>query len=163
MVLIERLSRSGSLLPLLAALVVGGLILAGGLDRRVGRRPAGGPEPVERPDWAVEHAQALRGRFKQKSQVVRELLAGRLTLLEAAARFRALDHAPPPFNWEMFREVHRGDSDEERHCREVIVGVEAELIDSDPCLCLAICEQLERELQQHLERGPLRLPDVDDR
>jgi hypothetical protein len=87
------------------------------------------------------------------------LAAGRLTLLGAAARFRALDLAPPAFHWKAFRAAFRGDSDEERHCREVIAWVEMELEQTDPCLALATRARLVAELEQHLKRG-LRLSDV---
>jgi hypothetical protein len=58
-----------------------------------------------------------------KQEVVRELLDGRLTLREAAARFQKLNEACSVYDWERFRETFAGRTDEERHCRQVLVTV----------------------------------------
>jgi len=44
-----------------------------------------------------EQCRAIRRRVEAKSQLAREVIEGRLTLLEAAARFHDLDLQPPPF------------------------------------------------------------------
>jgi hypothetical protein len=80
-------------------------------------------------------------------------------LLEAAARFRALNRANPSFHWGRFRAAYPGGGDEERHCREVIARVETELGGADPCLALTTLTALGAELDKRLKRGPLPLPD----
>ena len=52
-----------------------------------------------------------------------------------------------------------GDSDEERHCREVIGNVRARLEDQGEQGHEQVL-RLEAELRHHLERGTLRLPET---
>jgi hypothetical protein len=73
----------------------------------------------------------------------------------------ALDSTGPPFSWQQFREAFGGNSDEERHCREVIGFVRSAL---EVQHCPTAQEQAQRreaELRQHLRRRPLRLPEVE--
>src|SRR5262249_42463826 len=107
-------------------------------------------------DWNRE---AILARVAARAAIVDEVLAERMSLLEAAAHFRDLDRAPPSILWDRFRAFYPGDSDDERHCREVIGNVRARVEDQgeqgpDPVL------RLESELRQHLERGTLRLPET---
>jgi hypothetical protein len=55
-----------------------------------------------------------------KARVLLRLVDGRMTLREAADSFRVLDEANPHFNWSQFRSTHSGNTEEERHCREVM-------------------------------------------
>lgn len=97
---------------------------------------------------------------EQMGEVVRAVIASRITLLEAAARFRELDRQLPEFNWEMFRQAYPGSSDAERHCRHVIASAEAELC-RRPQEAAGVVARLEAELQEHLKRdGAICLPDV---
>jgi hypothetical protein len=89
-----------------------------------------------------------------KDAVAAKVLAGRLTLLEAAARFRDLDRGPPAFDWEHFRAGTPNMSDEERHCREVINRVASTWPDE-----AAVVVRLERELEKHRRHGTLHLPE----
>jgi hypothetical protein len=80
------------------------------------------------------------------------------SLLEAAARFRDLDHGPPPIRWDRFRLSYPGASDDERHSREVIGFVSARVEDQgEPGREQVL--RLEATLQAHLERGTLWLPE----
>jgi hypothetical protein len=115
-------------------------------------------EEVRRGAEMDQRGRGFARRLEEKERLVQELLAGQLTLLEAAAYFRALDQAPPEFYWEAFRAAHAGDSDEERHCNEVITFVEAALGETDRGKADGICERLRAELRQHLQQGPLCLP-----
>jgi hypothetical protein len=81
------------------------------------------------------------------------VLAGRLTLLQAAACFRDLNQQPPEFHWELFRAQTPGMSDDERHCRAVI-----DLIRLDRTVEAASVARLVQELEGHLRRGTLDLP-----
>jgi hypothetical protein len=100
-------------------------------------------------------------RLAGKKVLAEGLATGRLTLPEAAARARALDRAAPDFPWEAFRLTRPGQSDEERHCREVIEHVRANL-PLGPTLSEELALRLEAELQAHLAAGTLRLPQVED-
>src|SRR5262245_13847278 len=63
-------------------------------------------------DWKRE---AILARVSARAAIVDEILTGRMSLLEAAARFRDLDRGPPPILWDRFRAYYPGDSDDERH------------------------------------------------
>jgi hypothetical protein len=102
--------------------------------------------------------EALLRRIEAKEAVVAELVAGRLTLLQAAARFRALKGDPPgvaelfPPEW--------GRSEGERLCREVMVWVNGWLAERAPERAAAVAARLEAELRQHRDpSGTVRLPD----
>jgi hypothetical protein len=156
MVLIARVPRNGILL---AAMLAGaGLILAlPRADTRNGclEKEAGPKQISMRLD---EEFRGTIARLEAKQRVLNKLLAGWLTFLEAVAHFRALDQLPPAFHWDHFRDLYPGNSDEERHCREVIRW----LLNTadDPCLGLAHAGRYESELNALLKRGPICLPDV---
>jgi hypothetical protein len=107
-----------------------------------------------------ERLQAIAQRVKRRQRVTDELVAGRLTLLEAAALFRALDRAPPAFNWDIFRLYTPGNSDDERHCHEVIAWVYLTLRVTDQCKAEALRQDLDRQLGEHQRLGPLRLDEI---
>jgi hypothetical protein len=78
-------------------------------------------------------AEALRGqkeaiftRAEARQQVIDELIAGRMTLKQAVARFGELN-AMEPEQMTVVRETFPGDSDEERLCRQVLGQVQVEL------------------------------------
>lgn len=89
-----------------------------------------------------------------KRAVVHELLAERLTLHQAAARFQELDATVPPTQLAHWRENCLGDTDEERYCWTVVRYVGTDLLDR-PQQARAVRQRLERELPNHLRR---RLP-----
>jgi hypothetical protein len=64
--------------------------------------------------------------IEARGQVAREVIAGRLTLLEAAARFQAISLSRPS-HLPVSHAAYSGDSDEERLCRQVIAYVDFEL------------------------------------
>lgn len=120
-----------------------------GADGSAEQAPPRGPGP----DDQVERALL---RFAQKERLAAEVIDGRLSLPEAAARFLALDEEDPEFNWTAFRLYVPGRSDDERHCRQVIRYVEGRLqgrTDVDP----GLAERLGAELQDRLDRGGLAL------
>ena len=94
-------------------------------------------------------------RVRAKEAVVTELLAGRVTLLQAAARFRAIDRAMPEGFWARFGRTRPDDSDHEYYCRQVI-GYVTPTTDDDRSWELVL--RLEAELREHLKNGTLRLP-----
>jgi hypothetical protein len=87
-------------------------------------------------------------RLEQKRDIARKVIAGELTLLDAAHRYQVINESGPHFYWEGFRVYHDGDTDEERHCREVADRVEGELVATDPCLGLALRARLLTELEK---------------
>jgi hypothetical protein len=114
-----------------------------------------------------QRAPALHRRMQRKQRVVQAVLAGRVTLLEAAAYFRALDREGPSYNWDYFRARWPGDSDDERHCHQVLDFVYLQMGGSNGspaepvnCMAEAARTKLRAELDEHLRRGQLRLPEV---
>jgi hypothetical protein len=162
MTLISRLPGAGLLLP------VGVTVLVGAVVARAWWR--GDILPGEREDRSerlrqVEMEQKLRAivcRNKRKHRLALAVLAGRVTLLDGAAYFRALDHQPPVFNWSHFRDRWPGDSDDERHCHEVIHWVYLALSDEDPCQAEVMRARLRAELSERVCRGPLRLREISE-
>ena len=112
-------------------------------------------ESAEQTQGEMGRRQALVvERIAAKNRVTAELIGGRLTLLEAAARFRDLNDIPEDCP-DPYRQAFSGDSDGEKLCRQVIAWVAAELRGrSSP-----LVECLEAELQDLLGRGAIELPD----
>jgi hypothetical protein len=114
--------------------------------------------PEEARQAALEQKfQGITQRARRKQRVAEEVLAGRLTLLEAAALFRALDHGPPEFHWGRFRASWPGKNDDERHCQEAIHWVYLALRDTNPGNAEALRQDLNTQLSEHQRLGPLRL------
>ena len=145
-----------------------------GAEREVGGRARGRTprvaDPAEQPDgdrpgrcdWlSVLRAEQRRtgeldarlARILQhtsiKEEIAARVLAGRLTLHEAAARFHELHAEAPDFNWTAFRRIVPGRSDEERHCRLVIAYAQA--LADRPGEAEAIGARLGAELDYYLE------------
>jgi hypothetical protein len=142
----------------LAAILAGtGLILAlTRADRSGCLETESDPDQISRRlDEDLREALALSAA---KKVVIRKLLAGRLGLREAAAHFRVLDHRHPGFYWDGFRDSYPGNSDEERHCREVIGWL---VNADDDCLALATAARCESELNALLKGWPICLPTID--
>jgi hypothetical protein len=114
-------------------------------------------EEDERSQELDDRRAALNVRMEAKVQIIQDLIAGRLTLLAAAARFRDLNSRPPHFHWGRFRMAYAGATDDEKHCNEVLAAVEAcrgGRDSADP-----LVDRLRRELEQHVREGTLRLPE----
>jgi hypothetical protein len=88
--------------------------------------------------------------LREKDQVARAVIDGRLTLVEAAARFRAIN-ASRPANLPVCLDQYPGKTDEERVCREVIGYVETRLPEQPGTS--AFLARLESELEAHLAAG----------
>jgi hypothetical protein len=122
----------------------------------------GGEDPLEDAKFrALCNAVSQRGLAKGRLAV--DVAAGRLTLLEAAARFRELNSQWPPFDWHLWRGfIHvrfPGVSDDEGLCRQVIICAKSALWEKPEEAELVAC-RLEAELDEHLRHGTLRLPPV---
>jgi hypothetical protein len=148
-----------------ALLFVGMAVLAGAMTLALRDRWTGAPQghpsaAAEYREKARQKVRAYLRRVARKEQVVQEVLAGQLNLLEAAALFRALDHGPPEFHWDYFHDRWPGDTDEERHCHEVIDCVGSVLRRAADSRDQEVCARLRAELVEHLCRGTLHLPDL---
>ena len=98
-------------------------------------------------------------RFRHQGEAWDELRAGRLSLLEAAMRFRELGEAGPPFDWEGFRRLNPGRTDEERFCRLVLGCAPGALSGNEPSRRTLALGRLEREWQEYLAAlGPDDFP-----
>ena len=146
---------------LLAALVACGAALAlrPGADPRVVPGSVGGSDPPARSnEEGVDPCRQAMRRATDKRRLAAEAIEGRLSLVDAAARFRDLNAAAPAFNRQAFCTAYPGGSDDERDCRAVLNFVRVELQgrrDADP----ALAERLEAELHDLLGRGDFRLPE----
>jgi hypothetical protein len=107
-----------------------------------------------------EQEAALRAdvldRSRRLEEVTVEVRAGRLSLLDAAARARDVQSASPYFPWDHFRRMHPAATDDERFCRLVIelaAPSGGTLRGADP-----VVARLEAELEAHRKNGTLRLP-----
>jgi hypothetical protein len=81
-----------------------------------------------------------------KHRVTQEVLNHGMSLREAAARFQALNAACPEYDWNEFRRLFPGKTDEERHCRQVLAAVRLRL-ERDRTQGNLLLSQLEAELQ----------------
>jgi hypothetical protein len=119
------------------------------------------PSEVRRRREELQHALAgAHARLEARRQIAREVLAGRLDLLTAAAEFRRLDQQVPRVAT-VLATWHPEMSPGERACRHVFVWVEDEVCRSSqgPVYCemlVRLGEQLEQEIRAH---GEVQLPD----
>jgi hypothetical protein len=91
----------------------------------------------------------VRLRSVKKAHVVREVLAGRMTLLEGAADFRTVNSDPPDFPGTLPSNIP-GRTENERYCRLVLERVKRASQDLAPSHADEILRQLEKELETHL-------------
>jgi hypothetical protein len=97
-------------------------------------------------------------RLVAKEDTLQELLDGRLTLWQAAARFRDLDATAPV---SARREAERrfpDISEEERSCR-LVIAWSAEWEERQPGGGTGVARRLTAELEDALRHGPISLPD----
>jgi hypothetical protein len=101
--------------------------------------------------------EACAHRLDARTRIARKLIDGRLSLLEAADRYRDLNETAADFDWYGFRHSYPGQSDDERTCRQVIKTA-ISLAEDDAKQLVAVTERLERELHSHLQHGSLCIP-----
>ena len=87
--------------------------------------------------------------------IARAVVEGRLTLAEAAERFREVNESTPDFNRRTFRKAFPGASDEERYARWVIALAEGQCR-GDGCRAREVAALLKAELGEGLRRGTFR-------
>lgn len=71
--------------------------------------------------------QATFENAEQKTLVVRDLLAQKITLTEAATRFEELHKASPFYDEAKFQCMFEGANNQERYCRQVMMHAKAAL------------------------------------
>jgi hypothetical protein len=100
-------------------------------------------------------------RCKAKEDVVRAVIAGELTLLEAAARFRDVNASLPKAR-AVVQQAYAGLPYEHALCRQVIAYAGAELRHQGSAPKENVLHGLEAELEEHLRRyGKVCLPEDD--
>ena len=105
-----------------------------------------------------EKSQIVLARIKLKGQIIEDLCARRLSLLEAASRFRNLDKILPESFPGHFARYYDCDSDEECYCLRVIVATQAQL-ESLNKPHVTLVAGLRAELRERLNEGTLQLSD----
>ena len=155
-----RYLASGALCVALAVSLVAGalsLIPGGPGDWRLGLPDLRAAlDEAERADRLAEGIEAALRRTAAKHAAAAEVADGRLTLLEAAARFRDTDADVTPEYRKVWRLTMEGGSDEERFCRQVLLFVEQAVWGraDGP----ALLGRLRAELDEALAGGGVRLP-----
>jgi hypothetical protein len=93
---------------------------------------------------------AVNWRSAEKEKITHELLEGRLTLLEAQARFQSLNESRKDCPIE-YHKLYAGATEEERTCREVISWAYAIRAITSRSEAAAVARRLEAELQHHFQ------------
>jgi hypothetical protein len=88
-------------------------------------------------------------RVNAKGRIGRDLIAGRLTVGQAAQQLADLPDTPPNFMAEL-RATEKGNSDQERLCWHVIDWA-CHLLADDPQRAMALRCRLEKELDAYLQ------------
>jgi hypothetical protein len=118
----------------------------------------------EIPDEEVRRREALEAwraelfsTWKVKDQIARDLIAKRLTLREAVARFRKVDgkKLDPEIYARSLRLTFPGASMEEQLCHKLIRHA-LELVGNKPDVKAALRVRLETELEEYLQEGSTR-------
>jgi hypothetical protein len=117
-------------------------------------------EESDRAARLAEQENIVRARIDFTRRVARELIARRLTLLEAATQLRNLDSSLAPVYQDLygtvFLQLYPGRSEGERYCQRAMAVVDAELT-SKPPERTAILRRLNDELHRELGRGMVQL------
>ncbi len=102
--------------------------------------------------------QEVLRRTTARQAVIDAVVAGRMDLLQAAARFRQLNESLPEVGRGLLRAFIPGASDEERLCRQVINCVRGPGVNRDGEPYEPAAARLEAQLNNLLRRGELQLP-----
>jgi hypothetical protein len=94
---------------------------------------------------------AVAARAQARAQALDELIAGRLTLLQAADRFADLNATDPECQTAVLSTLE-GYSEQERLCRQVILCVESTLQDQ-PARAATVLTRLQGELREQFGPG----------
>jgi hypothetical protein len=118
--------------------------------------PSANRVPGRRPR-ADEYRRALQ-RVEAKQQIIADLIEGRLTLLEATARFREA-HLGSAGEGAYGRLLATAGSEDGEHLVRAVIGWVHLALRDRPERAEALSEELEQQLQAHLAtHGVVRLP-----
>jgi hypothetical protein len=128
-------------------------------DRFTGNRALSNPlMPMEDLDSLIERRLAVaKRRIEVRQRIAHEVMAGHLTLLQAAEQYRDLNETKVDFSPEVIRFRYSTSNDDECACRQVIEFVRQELRET-PDKGKAIVEGLEKELATLVRDGEVKLP-----
>jgi hypothetical protein len=114
----------------------------------------------QRREVLTTRAEVTQKRIQAKEAIIRDLLAERLTLLEAARQFKKLNETPVTFQ-DNYRAHFPGRSDGEKLCRQVLAWTESGLKQLTPSLAERLQYKFEEELAANMRRhgGIVVLPD----
>jgi hypothetical protein len=103
-------------------------------------------------DQADSAMREVQIHLERRKRIADDVAAGRVGLLEAAARFRELNATalPTPFT---LQGHFAGLSEEERCCRQVIEWVRIQLAQKSSADAELIAQRLEEELSEHLRHN----------
>ena len=130
-----RLLCARSLLWLAPALLALGALLVVRQDNAPRTRAGSSDElaaATSRADALELERQKTLRRFAARREVIEEVIAGRLSVDEAARRFCELNATLPEVNQEALRAYIEAATDEERSRKQVMAWVRAELGERDP-------------------------------
>jgi hypothetical protein len=122
-----------------------------------GQTSPAGQSPLDEKDRAAKLEQRRQYqlmRHRGQAQVIQDLAAGRCTLLVAASRFRAL-YEGDQLIAHALHDAYPAATEDECICRWVIGYTKTDQ-EGEPGTPELIA-RLEKEMQEHLERGTLRL------
>lgn len=104
---------------------------------------------IERREKLLQKFSDLKAAIQAKDRVSRELIAGRMTLGQAARRFCELADRPEPEYLDLLGRYYPGDTGEESLCRHVIEWA-CKSLENEPSRQEVVCRRLEDELREHL-------------
>jgi hypothetical protein len=105
----------------------------------------------------ARHFEIVNRRIRAKVMIVREVVAGQLSLLEAAAWFRDVNAADP--DYACIQCLFPGKTEPERLCRQVLSWARGELNDRPTSQAETIQQALEEEFEKLQKRpGGIHFP-----
>ena len=115
---------------------------------------------AQRREALSRRAELIQQRSDAKQVIIRELLDDKLTLLQAARRFKDLNETPITCQ-DNYRLRYPGRSDGEKVCRQVLAWMDLDLAGLPPDQGKALSHRYEQELREHLEShdGVVVLPE----
>jgi len=112
--------------------------------------PPAAEEPAPGREALDQRLARIRFWNMATEQICHDLIAGRLTLIQAARRVKELPNTPPLF-WVVLEEQEKGQTDDERLCWHLIDRA-CLALGGDSGEAAALRQRLEAELQAKLDR-----------
>jgi hypothetical protein len=115
---------------------------------------------AERHDYLSRFDGKALVRIKTRREIIEELAAGRMTLFDAASRFKQLNSEPNPGKIDVLS-LFRGATENERLCRQVITWLDTITHNMTESQRQQVLGQAEAELRNHLAQhgGQVVLPE----